>query len=48
VLTVYGDVLVARGDQAYFASDVVGMRVTFRCGWGLTRPQRVVSLTTGE
>jgi HK97 family phage major capsid protein len=41
ILTVYGDVQVARSDDAFFTSDVAGIRVTFRCGWGVMRPQRI-------
>jgi hypothetical protein len=47
VLTVYGDVRVARSDDAFFASDVVAVRVTLGCGWGLMQASRVVSLSTG-
>lgn len=45
VLAAYGSVMLARSEDAFFASDVVAVRVTFRLGWGVMRPARVAKLT---
>ncbi|MDJ0099911.1 phage major capsid protein [Gordonia alkanivorans] len=41
VIAALGPVNVATSDQAYFASDSVGVRVTFRFGFALPRPERI-------
>lgn len=46
VLSSVGQVLVARSDEAEFASDNVLVRVTFRIGWTVAFPKRVAKLTT--
>lgn len=46
ILTVYGTVRVARSEDAFFSSDIVAVRVTWRVGFGVMRPGRVVQLTT--
>lgn len=46
VVSAVGNVLVARSDDAKFTSDSVVVRVTFRIGWTVARPKRVVKLTT--
>lgn len=47
VVAAYGDLLVARSDDAYFASDSVAVRATFRVGWEVVRPERLQKLTVG-
>jgi hypothetical protein len=32
--------------KRFIDRDVVAVRVTFRCGWGAMRPQRIVAMTT--
>lgn len=44
ILSAVGDVKLARSEHAYFASDSVGVRVTWRFGWKVQRPGRVVKL----
>jgi HK97 family phage major capsid protein len=46
VLAVYGAVQVARSEDVLFVSDVVAVRVTWRVGFNVMRPGRVVQLTT--
>jgi HK97 family phage major capsid protein len=45
VVSAVGPVVVAVSDQAYFASDSIGLRCTFRFGQNVVRPDRVVKLT---
>jgi len=47
VLSAVGDVKLARSEHAYFSSDSIGVRVTWRAGWKVQRPGRVVKLTIG-
>lgn len=44
VVSAYGQVQLARSDDAFFASDVAAIRVTWRIGWSVMRPGRVVKL----
>jgi HK97 family phage major capsid protein len=44
VVSAAGQVMVAISDQAYFNSDSVGVRVTWRFGQNIVRPDRVVKL----
>lgn len=46
VVAAVSDVRVARSEDAYFSSDVVAIRVTFRLGWDVMRPERVARLST--
>lgn len=46
VLTVYGQVRVARSEDAFFTKDVVAVRVTWRVGFNVMRPGRIVRLST--
>lgn len=46
ILTVYGAVRLARSEDAFFSNDVVGVRVTWRVGFNVMRPARVVKLST--
>jgi HK97 family phage major capsid protein len=45
VVSAVGPVVVAVSDQAYFASDSIGLRCTFRFSQNVVRPNRVVKLT---
>lgn len=45
VVSAVGNVLVSASDQAYFSSDSIGLRATFRFGANIVRPDRVVKLT---
>lgn len=45
VLAAYGSLLLARSDDAYFSSDAVGIRATWRIGWNVVRPARLQTLT---
>ena len=46
VVAAVSPVRVARSEDAYFANDVVGVRVTFRLGWNVMHADRVARLTT--
>lgn len=46
VVAAVGDVRVARSEDAFFTSDVVAIRVTFRLGWDVMRPNRLARLST--
>lgn len=40
-----GDLIVATDSSAYFASDAIGIRASWRLGWGVTRPERLATFT---
>ncbi|MGB2921517.1 MAG: phage major capsid protein [Mycobacterium sp.] len=46
VIGAQSPVRLARSDDAYFSSDSVGVRLTWRSGWSVMHPARVVKLTT--
>lgn len=46
VVSAYGQVQLARSDDAFFTSDSVAVRMTFRSGWAVVSPDRVVKLST--
>ena len=48
VVAAYGTLDVARSDDAFFTSDAIGVRATFRLGWNVVRPTRLAKLTIGE
>lgn len=45
VVSAVGPVRVATSEHAYFSSDSVGLRCTWRIGWNLVRPDRVGKFT---
>lgn len=45
VIGAQGPVRVARSDDAYFSSDSIGVRVTWRLGWQVMHGMRVAKLT---
>jgi HK97 family phage major capsid protein len=45
VVSAVGDVLVSASADAYFASDSIGLRSTWRIGQALVRPDRVATFT---
>jgi HK97 family phage major capsid protein len=45
VIGAQGPVRVARSDDAYFSSDSIGVRVTWRLGWKVMHGSRVAKLT---
>lgn len=45
ILSTYGQVLVSTSEHAYFASDSIGLRVTWRFGAKIVDTSRVVKLT---
>jgi hypothetical protein len=45
VVSAVRPVVVAVSDQAYLASDSIGLRCTFRIGQNVVRPDRVVQMT---
>ncbi|MCZ0727962.1 phage major capsid protein [Mycolicibacterium iranicum] len=45
VIGAQGPVRVARSDDAYFSSDSIGVRVTWRLGWNVQHGSRVAKLT---
>lgn len=45
IVSAVGDVKVARSEHSSFRRDAVDIRVTFRAGWNLMNPRRVVALT---
>ena len=46
VIGAQSPVRLARSDDAYFSSDSIGVRVTWRLGWSVMHPTRVAKLTT--
>lgn len=46
IVSAVGQVQLARSEDAYFGSDVVGVRVTFRLGWAAMRPERIAKIST--
>lgn len=48
VVAAYGQLDLARSDDAFFTHDAVGIRATWRIGWNIVRPSRLVKLTIGE
>ena len=45
IMAVYGQVLVATSEDAYFGSDAIGLRVTWRFGASIIDADRVVQVT---
>jgi len=45
IVSAAGEVQVATSEHAYFGSDSIALRVTFRFGQNLVRPERVVKLS---
>lgn len=45
IVSAAGEVQVATSEHAYFGSDSIALRVTFRFGQNLVRPQRIVKLS---
>lgn len=48
IIAAYGPLRLARSDQAYFTSDAVAIRATWRIGWNIVRPSRCKFLTVTE
>ena len=46
VVSAVGQVQLARSEDAFFGSDVVGVRVTFRLGWAAMKPESIVKIAT--
>lgn len=46
IVAAYGALQLARSEDAYFASDAVGIRATWRIGWGVPRPARAGRVLT--
>ncbi|NMN02364.1 phage major capsid protein [Bifidobacterium panos] len=47
IVSAYGPVEIARTDDRYFEQDSIGLRWTFRMGFGVVHPKRLAKLTTG-
>lgn len=47
IVSAAGNVVTAVSSERYFEKDSVGLRVTFRFGYGILRPNRIAKLTTG-
>lgn len=45
VVAAYGQLDLARSDDAFFTMDAVAIRATWRIGWGVVRPARLQKLT---
>lgn len=45
VIAASGQVRLARSEDAFFSSDVVAIRLTWRFGWGVQRAERIAKLT---
>jgi HK97 family phage major capsid protein len=41
IASAYGEVQVATSEDAFFAADAIGLRVTWRIGWRVMRPERL-------
>lgn len=48
IVSAVGNVVTAVSSERYFEKDSIGMRVTFRFGYGILRPNRIAKLTTGK
>lgn len=46
IVSAVGQVQLARSEDAFFESDVVGVRVTLRLGWAAMKPERIVKIST--
>ncbi len=46
IVSAVGQVQLARSEDAYFGSDVVGVRVTFRLGWAAMKPEHIAKIST--
>lgn len=46
VISAVGEVRVARSEDAFFSSDVVAIRLTWRIGFAVQRPTRIAKLAT--
>lgn len=47
LITVYSEVEVAVSEDAFFSSDSIARRVTWRIGWGMPEPSRLAKITFG-
>lgn len=47
ILCSHGNIELAVSEDAFFSNDATGVRVTFRFGFGVTRPNRIVKLKIG-
>lgn len=45
VISAVGQIQLATSEDAFFASDVIALRATWRMGWGVVRPGRLASMT---
>lgn len=45
VLTVAGNLMLAKTPEAFFQYDAIGYRVVLRLGWGVLRPDRLAKFT---
>lgn len=48
IVSAVGPLRVATSDQAYFTSDSVAVRATWRIGWNVVRPERIAKFTIGD
>lgn len=46
VIAATSGIRLARSEDAFFANDVIAVRVTWRLGWAVMHPDRVVKLST--
>lgn len=46
IVAAVGAVRLARSEDAFFTSDVIALRATFRLGWDVMRANRIAKLTT--
>ncbi|MBF6233954.1 phage major capsid protein [Nocardia farcinica] len=47
IVSAYGQLQLARSDDAFFQHDAVAIRATWRIGWNVVRPARLQKLTIG-
>jgi len=45
IVAAVGDVVVAKSEHAYFSSDSIGLRCTWRIGWNAVHPDRLGKFT---
>ena len=48
IVAAYGDIAVATSEHAYFGSDSIALRSTFRIGWSVVHPERIGTFTVAE
>ena len=46
ILAASSPIRLDRSEDAYFSSDVIGVRIVWRLGWAVQEPERLVKIDT--